>query len=298
MKISGRQKRLLKRLLMALSKPGARLKIGTGAENGAEKGAESGAEPVLLLISPGARPRRLDGLDGQLLARCQREGLIEGGERDGWVISEAGRMALRRWLAGGGDPFILQHQHRHAQSRMTDAGRRSVLVSDSASPLAWLARRKGSDGQPLINSWQLAAGERMARDFYLAGLEPRLTSNWEIGPSGGGRRRSAPGAGSDMSDCRLAAIERLNRALDHLGPEMGSLLLDVCCFQMGLGDCEKKRNWPRRSGKLVVRIALESLARHYGLTPPENGWRKGGGSPILHWGTPDYRPDMDSHPDS
>jgi len=249
--LSSRQKRLFKRLLRTLARPGACLR--EARQDGDDEGGS------FLLLTEGEKPRPLAGFDRQLLARCLGAGLLAGNEREGWKISEAGRMALRRLLAGS-DPFISQHQDRQAQARMVDGSRRSVLVSDGASPLAWLARRKGSNGQPLIDSWQLAAGERLARDFYLAGLEPRLTSNWELGP-GGGKRRSAPGAGTEISDCRLAAIERLKRALDHLGPEMASLLLDVCCFQMGLGDCEKKRNWPRRSGKLVVRLGASPKAQ-------------------------------------
>jgi hypothetical protein len=63
----------------------------------------------------------------------------------------------------------------------------------------------------------------------------------------------------------------------------------------GLEASEKASGWPQRSGKIILRIALGQLARHYGIlstsaeadptskTPPR----------IRHWGTTDYRPQIE-----
>jgi len=50
------------------------------------------------------------------------------------------------------------------------------------------------------------------------------------------------------------------------GPTLSDLLFDVCCHLMGLEDAESGFGWPRRTGKIVLVIALDRLAAHYGLT--------------------------------
>ncbi len=204
----------------------------------------------------------------------------------GWVISKTGRMALRRMLAGA-EPFAEQHQHRKRTKRDVDGTMQGVLVNDCSTPLGWLARRKDASGEPLISKTLFTAGERLARDFQFAGMQSRVTSNWAV-PGTGGQRRSAPGTGAEISDNRLAARQRVRNALCEVGPELGGLLLDICCYQIGLGEIEKKRNWPRRSGKVILQIALDRLADHYGLKPVPASQKRAGH--ISHWGDEGYKP--------
>ncbi|MFP4003568.1 MAG: DUF6456 domain-containing protein, partial [Alphaproteobacteria bacterium] len=49
------------------------------------------------------------------------------------------------------------------------------------------------------------------------------------------------------------------------GPGLADALLQVCCHLKGLEEAERALGWPRRSGKLVLAIALERLAVHYGM---------------------------------
>jgi hypothetical protein len=150
----------------------------------------------------------------------------------------------------------------------TGEGHAEVTVDDGESPLAWLARRKGRDGQPLIEPVQLLAGERLRGDFTRAQLTPRVTSNWDASAARG--RRAGTG-GINFADAVIAARERVRRALDAVGPEFAGLLLDVCCFLKGLEDVERERRWPPRSGKVVVQLGLDRLARHYGLSREARG---------------------------
>jgi hypothetical protein len=160
------------------------------------------------------------------------------------------------------DPFRAQHLALADRALMTPDGVASVTVDDGESPLAWLARRKGRDGRSLISAEQFIAGERLRADFTRANLTPRVTSNWGA-PTG---RTQSTGAG-EMTDLVVASRQRVRLALDACGPEFAGILLDVCCFLRGLEDVERQRGWPSRSAKIVLQLALNRLARHYGLAP-------------------------------
>jgi hypothetical protein len=131
---------------------------------------------------------------------------------------------------------------------------------ESESPLIWLSRRKGVDGRPLIEPHQLQSGERLRADFTLAQMMPRTTSNWHAPVAGRHRDQSS----GHLTDRVVAARQRLRHALDAVGPEFSGLLLDICCFLKKLDTVERERQWPARSAKVVLRLALERLARHYG----------------------------------
>jgi hypothetical protein len=160
----------------------------------------------------------------------------------------------------------------------------SVSFNDTESPLAWLARRKGADGKPLINPVQLEAGERLRRDLELAQMLPSVTANW----SGIGNAGSRGDTGQHISDMVIGARQRVGAALDAAGSDCAGVLIDVCGFLKGLGEIEFERQWPRRSAKVVLSIALSALAKHYGLAEKATG--PTGGNGLRHWGSVDFRP--------
>jgi hypothetical protein len=168
--------------------------------------------------------------------------------------------------------FRAQHLALDSRHVATETGKTSVMVDEHESPLAWLARRAGRSGKPLIAPHQLQAGERLRSDFTLALLTPRMTANWERPIAGGTRGPQAAG----LSDTMIAARQRVHHALDAVGPEFSGLLLDVCCFLKGLEHVERERIWPARSAKIVLQLALERLARHYGYAAETRGrgWAK------------------------
>src|SRR4051812_16278557 len=67
--------------------------------------------------------------------------------------------------ADGIDAFRAQHLDLAERKIMPDPGAISVLVNESESPLAWLARRKGRDGRSMISANQFIAGEKLRADF-------------------------------------------------------------------------------------------------------------------------------------
>jgi hypothetical protein len=204
----------------------------------------------------------------------------------GYRISAAGRAWLKRSLAHG-DPFQAQHSARRADLRETEAAyEQPVIVNDAESPLAWLARRRDKAGVPLISAWQFAAGERLRADYTYAALGPRVTASYGIGSGG---RSGGGNSAAHMSDTVLAARQRVSLAFSAVGPELGGVLVDVCCHLKGLEEAEREEGWPQRSGKVVLQIALTRLARHYGLISEAQagtGLRRR----LQHWGAEDYRP--------
>jgi uncharacterized protein DUF6456 len=167
------------------------------------------------------------------------------------------------------DDFRAQHLDISAREIMTENGVVSVMVNDSESPLAWLARRKGRDGRTMISPNQFVAGEKLRADFTRGQMTPRVTSNWAE-PSGG-RSRGLKGGAGEMTDLIVASRQRVALAMEACGPEFSGLLMDVCCFLRGLEDVERERGWPARSAKLVLQLALDRLARHYGLVNEGKG---------------------------
>lgn len=169
--------------------------------------------------------------------------------------------------AGEIGPFRTQHLSLARRLIATEDGHAEVTIDEAESPLAWLARRKGRNGAPLIAPVQLQAAERLRGDFTRAQMSPRVTSSWDASLT---RGRGGQGAGH-ITDVVIAAREQVRRALDAAGPEFAGLLLDVCCFLKGLEDVERERRWPQRCAKVVVQLGLDRLARHYGLAREARG---------------------------
>ncbi len=178
------------------------------------------------------------------------------------------------------NPFRAQHLRLAEVSVETESGRADVLTDEAESPLLWLARRKGRDGSPLISAHQLQAGERLRGDFTRAHMMPRTTSNWEAPIS---RDRGSGGSGMNFTDTMIASRQSMNNALQGVGPEFAGLLLDVCCFLKRLEDVERERAWPSRSAKIVLQLALDRLARHYGYAAQARGKAS---VPLRAWAAP------------
>lgn len=234
---------------------------------------------------PGLAGRRRQRVSRGRVRELLARGLLAETEEGNLVATEAGAAWLRRW-EGGTLPFRRQHDEI-GTIRVDEENRSEVLVSLDESPVAMLARRKRGSGKPWLPAHAATAAERLRRDFEIGGLQPRVTANWSASVSDS--RRSGDNSGlKDLTDTALAARQRFDRAVRAVGPELSGVMIDVCCFVKGLETVEHERQWPARSAKLVLRLALERLARHYGLMPSATG--RAGAAELRHWGAEDYRP--------
>ncbi len=203
-------------------------------------------------------------------------------------ISDVGRHRLARDNASPGkDKFQAQHLDLENAVAIRDGQSVEVTVDAGESPLAWLARRKGANGEPLLTPSQLEAGERFWRDLEQAQIMPRVTASWSATVASSGRGAT----GYHITDLMVAARQRIDKAIQAVGADCADLLIDVCGFLKSLKTVEFERGWPQRSAKVVLAIALSGLAQHYGLGEIARGRAS---VKMRHWGAAGYRPDIGS----
>ncbi|MCT4608694.1 MAG: helix-turn-helix domain-containing protein [Pelagimonas sp.] len=185
-------------------------------------------------------------------------------------ITANGRQALNKMVAdqenrvrGFAEAQAGFDSGREADAALAEADRdpraRKGRFMLAESPLTSLGRRRDKEGQPFLSDVLVAAGERLREDFELAQLEADTTHNWDQFLATGGDADEADPANGGAA----AARARMQAALRDLGPGLGDVALRCCCYLEGLETTEKSLGWSARSGKIVLRIALQRLRRHY-----------------------------------
>nr|WP_306456488.1 DUF6456 domain-containing protein [Flavimaricola marinus] len=188
-------------------------------------------------------------------------------------ITGAGRTALKQLLAKAENAAQGLGGFAEAQAGFAaKPGLRGAPVGEddllhqmrngmSESPLVGLARRKDKDGKPFLNRALVAAGERLREYFELSQMGPHATQDWDKFLSLESRKKTESGA--DPEPSAATARDRVGMALSELGPGLGDVALRACCYLEGMESLEKRMGWSARSGKIVLRIALQRLNRHY-----------------------------------
>jgi hypothetical protein len=209
---------------------------------------------------------------------CDRTGKISC-----YSITAVGRAALKRLLteerlARASQPGLAEEQtpfgeqHRFFAERTVIAddgsGARKLRFNLAESPLSVLGRKRDKDGAVYLAADLIEAGERLREDFELAQMGPRVTQNWDRFLTAGGTR-GANISGSSIASGPQDARVRVAKALEALGPGLSDIVFRVCCFLEGLETAEKRLGWSARSGKVVLKIALQRLAAHYRIVPEE-----------------------------
>jgi DNA-binding MarR family transcriptional regulator len=256
-----------RRVLRRLAEPGAVLAVAGDLE-----------KAVILREFPDGQQARTGVVDravAQAFAlkdwiSCRKKGRVTTYE-----ITTAGRAALKRLIdeadvarhahqAGLAEaPMPFANQHRVWDERQIEESgtQRRIRYNIAESPIAVLGRRRDKDGKPFLENDLIRAAERLREDFELAQMGPRVAQNWERFMTPGDRGAFRPDAGHGEGPAR--ARDRVAAALRDLGPGLGDVALRVCCFLEGIETAEKRMGWAARSGKVVLRIALQRLRRHY-----------------------------------
>lgn len=186
---------------------------------------------------------------------------VNAGRISRYRITSQGRLAMNEVLAeaenrAGG---FAEAQAPFGARPANGGTKRRYQAAET--PVLALSRRRGQDGTPFLDATLVRAAERIQDDFELAQMEPRNTTNWDNYLTGG-----VTGSGGPSTPCLLGSAEARDRvlaALRMLGPGLGDVVLECCCKLQGLEAAEKKLGWSARSGKIVLRIALQRLRAHY-----------------------------------
>lgn len=132
-------------------------------------------------------------------------------------------------------------------------GRRSATVNLAESPLTWLHARGH------LSERQFEAGERLRADYERAQLAPGVTMRWDPVRI----RGTASDRELHPTERQLAAKARFDGAMAAAGSGLSDVLWRVACAGEGLPATEKALAWPARSGKLVLKFALDRVAGFY-----------------------------------
>lgn len=256
--------------LRRLSEPDAFLMVAKGAEKAG----------VFCRTNQFRRPLALISLNNatDMLTRDWVKCIRKSDLSSKYEITSAGRAALRRAVAAEApkretgfaeepSPFTTQHQLCGARriANIQTGEIETVSVNLGESPLGWLAKRKNAKGEALLTIDEVEAGERFREDFEMAQVGPKVGQDWNRFLSGGGK---PTGAGRTPSEGPMFARERVAKAVEALGPGLSDVALRVCCFLEGLEATEKRMGWAARSGKVVLKLALQRLVAHYDIAQP------------------------------
>lgn len=200
--------------------------VTKGAAGWRQDGAPVRDEVVAELV----RSELAREVDGRLVLSEIGLGVIEAGD-DG--------QAANRWLR-----------------RRGKVGRAALVENVAEAPLAWLMRRG------MVTMRQFAAGDRLRTDYLIGQRPPSVTTRWDPATAAG------CSGGSEAANPTAAYIEakrRFEAALKVVGPGLSDVLTRVVCEGEGLAAAERACGWPVRAGKVVLQLALDRIADHYGM---------------------------------
>ncbi len=184
-----------------------------------------------------------------------------------YQITAAGRAALSDMMAR--DESVQARGSLESENVETSDVPRRIRYGMAESPLVALARRCDRTGERFLSDDLVHAGERLREDFEMAQIEAEVAQDWD-GFLATLRGENVPEIATNASISQRAN-DRVLAALRDIGPGLSDVTLRCCCFLKGLETAEKTLGWSARSGKIVLRIALMGLKRHYAENADQSG---------------------------
>lgn len=197
-----------------------------------------------------------------------------------WIAPENTGRIIRYRITAAGRAALAEFLHRFGKDSGAEAGGAGEGTEGAGredfdrsgrsgcalgeSPLNGLARRKNKDGSAFLDNSLIHAAERLREDFELAQMDPSTTQNWDYFLTPG--TKSSASIRESSSRAPAQARQRVQAALEDMGPGLAEVALRCCCYLEGLETTEKRLGWSARSGKIVLRIALMRLRHHYDET--------------------------------
>lgn len=206
------------------------------------------------------RKRPLSRVPASVVLTARAEGIIQAVGEETYALARSPEAFHGR---ADGD-FRRQHRVLLRKNFIDQDGHlsnREIDIGDT--PLArWVKPDKGS-GETFLTPEEIEASERLRRDYHRSVLTDRTTVDWasfaaSARSTAGRTREDAPASAYD-------AKERVLNALVAVGPGLDRVLTAVCLREMGMQSAEEENGWVRRSGKTLLKIALQRLAVYYGL---------------------------------
>lgn len=152
-----------------------------------------------------------------------------------------------------------------------------------AAPETILRLAQAGQVEPFLAAHHVEAARRLSRLFERARMRQRVTMSYDPTRVGGSKGRPQQG---ELAASAIEARRLLVGLAERMPRDCWVMLMDVCGYDKGVQQIETERGWPRRSAKLVLRIALDHLARQMGLGAAARG---GEATPMRNW-LPDRPP--------
>ncbi|NRA86216.1 MAG: hypothetical protein HRU28_02235 [Rhizobiales bacterium] len=226
-------------------------------------------------------------LDIELVEYMQRNGWLKpDGEK--YIYSEKGKKWVLKFIYFW--DLNVNEEMKNVDMFSASIGKKAnaayVELKGDYSPILKLYNRQKNLNNKYLVEQHVQAGQKLFKLFSKANLQPNITMNWdklESVPQNHYTGEKEQPFGEQV----YIARKQLYESLAYVGEEYAAILVEICLFANGLEATEKAMNWPARSGKLLLTMALDKLAKHYKISTAEVKNNK-----YLSWAKDDFRHSM------